>query len=126
MSGTCGACTTPIPSQRARVSSVGKMPSLSFCQVDMYDRLPSRKSFLDSTQARNTSKQDDRTTLWGEEWNALGERSIEWRVSGIVQNEQLVSGKDKHWSNWRSLNRLRVQKGRCRGHDENVEALSYR
>ena len=27
---------TPIPSQRARVSSVGKTPSFSFCQVDMY------------------------------------------------------------------------------------------
>ena len=36
MSGTCGARTTPIPSQRARVSSVGKTPSFSFCQVDMY------------------------------------------------------------------------------------------
>ena len=28
--------TTPIASQRARVSSVGKTPSFSFCQVDMY------------------------------------------------------------------------------------------
>ena len=37
VSGTCGARTTPIPSQRARVSSVGeKTPSFSFCQVDMY------------------------------------------------------------------------------------------
>ena len=33
----CGARTTPIPSQRARVSSAGKIPSFSFCQVDMYD-----------------------------------------------------------------------------------------
>ena len=36
MSGTCVARTTPIPSQRARGSSVGKTPSFSFCQVDMY------------------------------------------------------------------------------------------
>ena len=35
---TCGARTTPIPSQRARNSSVGKTPSFSFCQVDMYER----------------------------------------------------------------------------------------
>ena len=28
--------TTPNPSQRARVSSVGKTPSFGFCQVDMY------------------------------------------------------------------------------------------
>ena len=28
--------TKPIPSQRARASSVGKTPSFSFCQVDMY------------------------------------------------------------------------------------------
>ena len=34
--GTCGARMTPIPSQRARVSSVGKTPSFSFSQVDMY------------------------------------------------------------------------------------------
>ena len=27
--------TTPIPSQRARASSVGKTPSFSFCQVDV-------------------------------------------------------------------------------------------
>ena len=31
-----GARTTPISSQRTRVSSVGKTPSFSFAQVDMY------------------------------------------------------------------------------------------
>ena len=36
------------------------------------NRLPSRNSFLDSTQALTTSKQDARTTLWVEEWEALG------------------------------------------------------
>ena len=78
------------------------------------NRLLSRKSFLDSTEALNTSKQDARTTLWVEEWNALGERSTEWRDRGIIQNEHLASGTDEPWSTWRSLNRLRVQKGRCR------------
>ena len=34
--GTCRARTTPIPSQRTRVSSVGKTPSFSFSQVDMH------------------------------------------------------------------------------------------
>ena len=34
--GTGGARTTLIPSQRARVSSVGNPPSFSFSQVDMY------------------------------------------------------------------------------------------
>ena len=77
-------------------------------------RLPSRNSFLDSTEALNTSKQDARTTLWVEEWNALGERSTEWRDRGIIPNEHLASGTDEPWSSWRSLNRLRVQKGRCR------------
>ena len=77
-------------------------------------RLPSRNSFLDSTEALNTSKQDARTTLWVEEWNALGERSTEWRDRGIIPNEHLASGTDEPWSTWRSLNRLRVQKGRCR------------
>ena len=77
-------------------------------------RLTSRNSFLDSTEALNTSKQDARTTLWVEEWNALGERSTEWRDRGIIPNEHLASGTDEPWSTWRSLNRLRVQKGRCR------------
>ena len=36
-------------------------------------RLTSRNSFLDSTEALNTLKQDACTTLWVEEWNALGE-----------------------------------------------------
>ena len=77
-------------------------------------RLTSRNSFLDSTEALNTSKQDARTTLWVEEWNALGERSTEWRDRGIIPNEHLAGGTDEPWSTWRSLNRLRVQKGRCR------------
>ena len=42
--GTCGAHTTPVPSQRARASLVGKNPSFTSCQVDMYgdDRQNSR------------------------------------------------------------------------------------
>ena len=77
-------------------------------------RLPSRNSFLDSTEALNTSKQDARTTLWVEEWNTVGERSTEWRDRGIILNEHLASGTDEPWSTCRSLNRLTVQKGRCR------------
>ena len=76
--------------------------------------LPSRNSFLDSTEALTISKQDARTTLWVEEWNALGERSTGCRVRRIMPNEHLASGSDEPWSTWRSLNRLRVQKGRCR------------
>ena len=77
-------------------------------------RLLSRNSFLDSTDALNTSKQDARTKLWVEEWNALGERSTGWRDRGIIPNEHMASGTDEPWSTWRSLNRLRVQTGRCR------------
>ena len=62
----------------------------------------------------NTSKQDARITLWVEEWNALGERSTEWRERVIIPNEHLASGTDEPWSTWRSLNRLRMMKGRCR------------
>ena len=36
----------------------------------------------------------------------------EWRDRGIIPNEHLASGTDG--GVWRSLNRLRVQKGRCR------------
>ena len=62
----------------------------------------------------HTVIQDVRTTLWVEEWNALGDRSTEWRDRGIIPNEHLASGTDEPWSTWRSLNRLRERKGRCR------------
>ena len=37
MCGMCSTRTTPNPSQRARVLSVGKTQSFGFCQVDMYE-----------------------------------------------------------------------------------------
>ena len=46
--------------------------------------------------------QDAGTTLWVEEWNALGERSTEWRDRGIIPNELLASGTDEPWFTWRS------------------------
>ena len=52
-------------------------------------------------------------TLWVAEWKALGERSTEWRDRGIIPNEHLASGTEEPWSTWRSLNRLRLEKGRC-------------
>ena len=76
-------------------------------------RLSSRNSFIDSSEALNTSNQDARTILWVEEWNALGQRSTEWPDRGIIPNEHLASSTDESWSTWRSLNRLRVQNG-CR------------
>ena len=57
--------------------------------------LPSRNSFIDSTEALNSSKQDARTTLWVEEWNAPGERSTEWRDRGIIPNVHFASGTDE-------------------------------
>ena len=77
-------------------------------------RLPSRNSFIDSTYVLTISKQDARTTLWVEEWNALGDRSTEGRDRGILPNEHLTSGTNESWSTWRSLYRRTVQKGRCR------------
>ena len=62
---------------------------------------------LDKLQHPNIS------TEWVEEWNALGERSTKWHARGIIPNAHLASGTDEPWSTWRSLNRLRVQKGRC-------------
>ena len=57
-------------------------------------RLPSTNSFIDSTESPTTSKQDVRTTLWVDEWNALGDRSTEWRDRGIIPNEHLASSTD--------------------------------
>ena len=42
------------------------------------------------------------------------EQSTEWRDREIIPNEHLASGTDEPWSIWSSLNRPRVQKGRCR------------
>ena len=70
-------------------------------------------AFLTQQKARNISKYDARTTLW----NTLDTRSIEWHDRGIIPNEHLASGTDEPWSpwsTWRSLNGLRVEKGRCR------------
>ena len=77
-------------------------------------RLPSRNSFLDSTKAATTPKHDAHSTLRVEEGSALGERSNEWRDRGIIPNELLASDTREPWSTWWGLNRLRVQKGRCR------------
>ena len=77
----------------------------------------------------NTSKQDDRTTLWVEELNALGERSNEWPDRGITPNEHLVCAQRHRWAlvhleEFESAESAeRTMSG---GHDENVEALSYR
>ena len=50
---TCGARTTPIPRQRARVLSVGKKsPSFSFYQVDMYE-VPNNESWKIDNHASN-------------------------------------------------------------------------
>ena len=91
-------------------SSETSTPWPTPCQA----QVPSRNRFLDSAESLNTSKQDVRTTLWVEEWNALGERSTEWRDRGIIPNEHLTNGTDRALSTWRSSNRPRVQKGRCR------------
>ena len=45
---------------------------------------------------------------------SLHECLSEWRDRRIIPNEHLASGTDEPWSTCRSLNRLRVQKGRCR------------
>ena len=34
-------------------------------------------------------------SLWVEEWNALGERSTEWRDRGIIPNEHMASGTEE-------------------------------
>ena len=71
-----------------------RIPCTDNQTVNAKHRLPSTNSFIDSTEARTTSKQDVRTTLWVDEWNALGDRSTEWRDRGIIPNEHLASGTD--------------------------------
>ena len=77
-----------------------------FCSLHTHISIQS-----DDSAACSSGVPNARTTLWVEEWNVLGERSTEWRDRRIIPN---ASGSDEPWSAWRSLNRLRVQKGRCR------------
>ena len=89
-------------------------------------RLTSRNSFLDSTEALNTSKQDARTTLWVEEWNALGERSTEWRDR--VDHSKWTFGQRHRRAlvHLEELESAESAKRTLSGYDENVEALPYR
>ena len=58
---------------------------------------------------------DDWCVAFDNPWpsNSINRRT-EWHERGIIPNEHLASGTDEPWSTWRSLNRLRVQKGSCR------------
>ena len=89
--------------------------------------LPSRNSFLDSTEAVTTSKQDARTTLWVEEWNALGDRSTEWRDRRCDHPKLTLGQRHRralvHLEEFESAE---FAESTLSGHDENVEAFSYR
>ena len=50
-------------------------------------RLPSRNRCFDSTEELNTSKQDARTTLWVEEWNAM----VNDQLSGVTEGSSRMN-----------------------------------
>ena len=94
-----------------------KRPRVDSCehvQRPAKHSLPSRNRFLDPIEALNTSKQDAGTILWVGEWYTLSERSTEWNDRGIIPNEHLPAAHYEQWFTRKSLNRLRVEKGRCR------------
>ena len=76
-------------------------------------RLPSRAGFLQTVSPLQTTKQAARATIWQDEWHS-DTRALEWLVRWISPTESLASGHDLGWTTWRSLNRLRVEQGRCK------------
>ena len=95
-------------------------------QLPAKHRLPPRNSFLDSTKALNTPKQDARTTLCIEEWNALGERSTEWLDRGIIPSEHLARSTEEPLIHMEEFESAESAERAMSGHGENVEALPYR
>ena len=77
-------------------------------------RLSSRKSFLDTTKALETTTTAARITEWQRRWSCLGSQATQWRERGITPNECLATGHDQPWAVWKTLNRLRVGEGRCK------------
>ena len=69
-------------------------------------RLPSRRSFLDTSEALETSPDIARTTKWLEQLNNLENQAARWRDRGIVPEECLATGQDQPWAVWKTLNRL--------------------
>ena len=114
------------PTNEPQCHTLTKHELLVVEQLPAKHRLPSRNSFLDSTEARNLSKQDARTTLCVEEWNALGERSTEWRDRGIIPNEHAASGTEETLIHMEEFESAESAERAMSRHDENVEALPYR
>ncbi|KAJ8347471.1 hypothetical protein AAFF_G00197470 [Aldrovandia affinis] len=77
-------------------------------------RLGSRSSFLDTSEALETTPTDARTTEWQKQWNSLGSQAAQWKERGITPDECLATGHDQTWAVWKTLNRLRVGEGRCK------------
>ncbi|KAF3834713.1 hypothetical protein F7725_027271 [Dissostichus mawsoni] len=77
-------------------------------------RLRSRASFVQTVLPLQTTKQAARTNIWEDEWQRNDTRALEWLDRGITPTESLASGHDLGWTTWKSLNRLRVEQGRCK------------
>ena len=76
-------------------------------------RLPSRAGFLQTVPPLQTTKQEARAIFWVDEWKR-NTRALDWLNRGITPTESLASGHDLGWTTWKSINRLRVEQGRCR------------
>ncbi|KAJ8371111.1 hypothetical protein SKAU_G00111390 [Synaphobranchus kaupii] len=77
-------------------------------------RLKSRASFLHTVPPLQSTKETAWTNIWRVEWHQLNTRAQEWMERGITPTECLASGHDLPWPTWKTLNRLRVEQGRCK------------
>ena len=77
-------------------------------------QLPSRRSFLDTCVALETSPATARIVEWQEKWNGLKSQIAQWKERGITPEECFATSQYQPWAVWKTLNRLRVGKGRCK------------
>lgn len=77
-------------------------------------RLKSRASFLQTVSPLQISKQTARANMWKDEWSKHDTRAHEWMERGITPTECLASGHNLPWPTWKTLNRLRLEQGRCK------------
>ena len=103
------------------------------CLQEDYPRHPLHANALPSTclhpetafltQQKHLTPQNN---MLVEEWNALGERSTEWRDRGIIPKETFGQRHRRALVHLEELESAESAERTLSGYDENVEALPYR
>ncbi|KAK5916130.1 hypothetical protein CesoFtcFv8_001657 [Champsocephalus esox] len=75
---------------------------------------PIQSQFVQTVLPLQTARQAARSNIWEDEWQRNDTRALEWLDRGLTPTESLPSRHDLSWTTWKSLHRLRVERGRCK------------